>query len=69
MNSENSKTSKPHISILNLTDKIELYLLYIQRVYYIIKNLKYLLQHGMMKLNYWMDHTLYQIFKIFLSIF
>ena len=29
MNSENSKTSKPHISIFNLTDKIELYLLYI----------------------------------------
>ena len=32
-------------------------------------NLKYLLQRGMMNLNYHMDHILYQIFKIILSIF
>ena len=32
-------------------------------------NLKYLLQRGMMNLNYPMDHILYQIFKIILSIF
>ena len=32
-------------------------------------NLKYLLQHGMTNFNYQMDHILYQIFKITLSIF
>ena len=49
MNSENSKTSKPHVST--------------------IINLKHQLQHGMINLNYLMDHILYQIFKIVLSIF
>ena len=32
-------------------------------------NLKDQLRHGMMSLNYQMDHNLYQIFKIILSIF
>ena len=32
-------------------------------------NLKYLDPHGMMNLNYQMDHILYQIFKTILSIF
>ena len=32
-------------------------------------NLKYQCQHGMIKLNYLMDHFLYWIFKISLSIF
>ena len=32
-------------------------------------NLKYQLQHEMKNLNYLMDHILYQIFKIILSIF
>ena len=84
MNSENSKTSKPHILILNITDKIDLrrgekkhcfiksyYFLYMekQKNYTTTINLKYHLQHGMMNLNYQMDHILYQIFKIILSIF
>ena len=32
-------------------------------------NVKYQLQHGMINLNYLVDHILYQIFKIILSIF
>ena len=32
-------------------------------------NLKYLLQHGVINLNYQMDHIQHQIFKIILSIF
>ena len=31
-------------------------------------NLKYQLQHGLKNLNYLMDHILYQVFKIILSI-
>ena len=34
-----------------------------------ITNLKYPLQHGMKNSNYLMDHILYQIFKITLSIY
>ena len=34
-----------------------------------IINLKYLLQHGVMNLNYKKDHIQYQIFRIILSIF
>ena len=34
-----------------------------------IINLKYQLQHGVMNLNYQVDHIQYQIFKIILSIF
>ena len=63
MNSKSSKNSKPHVLILNLTDKI-----YLRRgeksialsnltIYCTKENikitLKYLLQHGMMNLNWW----------------
>ena len=84
MNSDNSKSSKPHILKLKLINKLDLRLgekviaLSNLSIYYtwknikahtIIINLKYLHQHGMMNLNYQMDLTLYQIFKIILSIF
>ena len=73
MNSENSKTSKPHVVILKLTDKLDLrrgeesIALSNLSTYYMWKNIKssynnkleYQLQHGMINLNY-----LYQIFKI-----
>ena len=70
MNSENSKTSKPYVLILNITDKIDLkrgekrITLSNLSIYYtwknikyhtIIINLKYLLQHGIMNLNYLTD--------------
>ena len=84
MNSENSNTSKPHVLLLHLTDKIDLrrgetsIALSNLSIYYTWKNrkksynnnnFKYLLQHGMMKLNCQTDHILYQIFKIILSVF
>ena len=84
VNFENSKTSKPHVLILKLTDKLNLkegeknVALSNLIIYYTFKNikahtkiikLKYQLQHGMMNLNYQTDHILYQIFKIILSIF
>ena len=80
MDSENSETSK----LVNFTDKIDLRRggknialsnLTIYCTWKNIKNritiinLKYLFQHGMMNLNWQMDHILYQIFKIILSIF
>ena len=43
MNSENSKTYKPHVLILNLTDKIALrrrITSSILSIYYILKNIK-----------------------------
>ena len=70
MNSENSKTSKPHVLILNITDKIDLkrgekrITLSNLSIYYtwknikyhtIIINLKYQLQDGIMNLNYLTD--------------
>ena len=84
MNSENSKTSKPHVLILKLTNKLDLRIgekiiaLSNLSIYYTWKNiknhtitinLKYLHQHGIINLNYLMDDILYQIFKIILSIF
>ena len=84
MNSENSKTSKPHVLTLKLTIKLDLRIgekiiaLSNLSIYYTWKNikahtitinLKYLHQHGMINLNYLMDHILYQIFKIISSIF
>ena len=71
MNSEYSKTWKPHVLILKLTDKIDLrrdeksIALSNLNIYYTWKNmknhvtiinLKYLLQHGMMNVIYQMDH-------------
>ena len=79
MNSENSKTSKPHVLILKLTNKLDLrigekiialsnlsiyYTWRNKKVYTITINLKYQHQHGMMNLNYQMNHILYQISKI-----
>ena len=79
MNSENSKTSQPHVLILKLTNKLDLRMgekviaLSNLSIYYTWKNIKssynnnkYLHQHGMINLNYQMDHILYQIFKIIL---
>ena len=84
MNSVNSKTSKPHLA-LKLTDELDLRLgkkvialsnlsIYyihgkIQKAHTITINSKHLLQHGMINLNYQMDHILYQTFRIILSIF
>ena len=81
MKSENSKSSDPHRLLLSLTDEIKLkrsdkYVAY-QSIYYTWKNikshtkiiiLKCQLQHEAKNLNYLMDHILYQIFKIILSI-
>ena len=76
MNSENSKTSEPHVLILKLTDKLDLRrgekstALSNLSIYCTWKiSLKYQLQHEMIRLNYLMDHILYQIFKTILSIF
>ena len=84
MNSENSKTSMPHVLILKLTNKLDLRIgkkiiaLSNLSVYYTWKNikahaitinLKYLHQHRMINLSYQMDRILYQIFKIILIIF
>ena len=68
MNSENSKSSKRHVLILNLTDKIDLSRVeksiallnlsinYTWKNHITIINLKYLLQHRMMYLSYQIDH-------------
>ena len=84
MNSEDSKTFKPHVLIFKLTDKLGLRrrvcLLLYQIVLFIIHgktlkthttitNLKYQLQHGMMNFNYLMDPILHQIFKFTLNLF
>ena len=70
MNSENSRTSEYHVLELKLADKLDLrrgqksIALSNPSIYYTWKkiksstiNLKYLLQHGVMNLNYQMDHT------------
>ena len=84
MNSENSKTSKSHILVLKLTNKLDLRIgekviaLSNLSIYYTWRsiksftrtiNLKHLRQDGMMNLNYQMVCILSQIFKIILSIF
>ena len=74
MNFENSKTSDPHRLLLNLTDKTNLEILTILahpihgKIHQRTINLKYQLQHRMKNLNYLMDHILYQMFKIILSV-
>ena len=82
MKSKNSKNSKPHRLLLNLTDTLDLrkdkYIaLSNLRIYYTLENiksyirtisLKFQLQHGMKNLDYLMDHILYQIYKIILNI-
>ena len=84
MNSENSKTLKPHVLILKLTNKLDLRIgkkviaLSNLSIYYTWKNIKRSYnnnkfkvshQQGMMDLNYQMDLIQYQIFKTTLSIF
>ena len=84
VNSENSKTSEPHILKVNLTDKLDLRVdkkviaLSSLSIYYTRNNikssynnkdLKYQLQHGMKNLHYQMDLILYLIFRITLNIF
>ena len=83
INSGNSKTSDPHRLLLNIADKINLkrsnkYLALSNLDFYYtwknikshtkIINLKYQLQHGIKSLNYLINHILYQLFKIILSI-
>ena len=80
INFENSKTPKLHVLILKLTDKIDLKevkkaLLYQILVYTIhgktfknhtvTVNLKCQLQHGMINLNYPIDHILYHFARLF----
>ena len=84
MNSENSKTSKPHVLTLKLTNKLDIRIgkrviaLPNLSIYDTWKNIKssynsnkfkISAQHGMINLNYLMDHILYQIFKIILNTF
>ena len=83
MNSDNSKTYGPHRLLLNYSDKTILQrrnkyvALSNLSINYTGKNitvntktinLKYWFQRGMEKLNYLMDHILYQIFKIIVGI-
>ena len=71
MNTENSRTSEYHVLLLKLVDNLDLrsvqenVALSNLSIYYTwrsiksytrIINLKYLLQHGVMNLNYQMDH-------------
>ena len=84
MNSENSKTSKPHVLILKLTNKLDLRMgekviaLSNLSIYYTWKNIKSSYNNNKFKisaptwndnLNYQMVCILYQIFKIILNIF
>ena len=84
MNSENSKTSEPHVLILKLTDKLnsrrreKIIALSNLSIYYTCKNIKSLYNnnkfkisapHGMINFNYVMDHILYQIFLTILNTF
>ena len=81
MNSENSKTSKLHVLIHKLTNKLNLRMgenviaLSNLSIYYTWKNIessynnnkfKISAPHGMINLNYQMDHILYQILQIIL---
>ena len=84
MSSENSKTSKPHMLVLKLTNKSDLRIgekiiaLSNFSIYYRWKNIKnsynnnkfkYMHLQGMINLNCLMDHVLCQIFKTILNIF
>ena len=80
MNSGNSKKFERHVSILKLTNKLDLRIgekviaLSNLSIYYTWKSIKsscnnnkfkYLHHHGMMNLNYQLDRILYQILKLF----
>ena len=85
MNTENSKSSKPHILVLKLTNKLDLRLcekfiaLSNLSIYYTWKNTKSSNNNNKFKKSAptWndkfdrilMDRILYQIFKVILSIF
>ena len=84
MNSENSKTSKPHVLTLKLTSKLDLRIgekviaLSNLSIYYAWRNIKssynnnkfkYQHLHETMNLNYQMVLVLCQIFKIILNTF
>ena len=84
MNSDNSKTSKPHILKLKLTTKLDLRLgekviaLLNLSIYYTWKDItssynnnkfKISASTGTKNLHYQMDLILYQIFRIILNIF
>ena len=79
MNSGNSKTSDPHRLLLDLKKKrinillnqIIVFTMHgkILKSHIRIINLNHQLQNGIKNLNYLMDHTLYQIFKIILNIY
>ena len=57
MNSENNKTSKPHVLLLNLTDKIDLQkgektiALSKLSIYYTLKNIKSLYSNNKFKIS------------------
>ena len=77
MNSENSKTSEPHVLILNLTDKLDSNSVSNISIYYTWKtwkanaitiSLKISALTWNYNLNHLMDHILYQIFRNILSI-
>ena len=85
MNSENSKTSKLHFLIFNLNDKLDLrrgeksIALSILSIYYTWKNIESSYKNNKCKISVptWndefelpdLDHILYPIFKIVLSLF
>ena len=84
MNSKNVRTSEYHVLELKLTDKLDLKRgqksvdLSNLNIYFTWKNIKssynnnkfkIFAPHGLMSLNYQMDHIQYQIFKIILSTF
>ena len=82
MNSENSKTSKPHVLKLQLTNKLDLRLgekviaLSNLSIYYTWKNIKTSYSNNKFKISaptwngeFELDCILYQIFKIILNIF
>ena len=61
MNLENSRTSEYHVLVLKLTDKLDLRRgqksIALSKAYTITINLKSLLQHVAMHLNYQIYHT------------
>ena len=84
MNPENSKTSKPHVLIFKLNDKLDLrrgdksVVLSNLSIYYTCKKIKSSYNNSKFKISAptWndeselpMDHILYQIFKTISSIF
>ena len=84
MNSKNGKTSKPHVLVLNLTDKLDLrrsdkyVVLSNLSIYYTRKTIKNLCNNKKFKISaptwneefeYQMVHILCQIFKIILNMF